>query len=211
MTTLPGRVPAAVGQSASPPRPDHGVAGNARLTGMTAVVLFVLLAAEGVTILGIRRLLPEHVFFGFLLIPPVLLKLASTGYRFMRYYTGNRRYRAAGPPRLLARLIAPVVVLSTGAVFVTGIELWLFGRQFGALWLAAHKLSFLLWFGATGIHVLTYLGRVPGLAFADVRHEAAVAGASSRRYLVGAAVLLGVVLAIAASRWATPFVLFGGD
>ena len=68
------------------PRGDSsgGSEGNARLTGMTGAVLILLLAAEGATILRIRGLISVHIFFGMLLIPPVLLKLASTGYRFVR-------------------------------------------------------------------------------------------------------------------------------
>ena len=74
-----------------------GVAGNARLTGAIAAALLVLLAAEGATIPFIGPLLGPHIFIGLLLIPPVLLKLASTGYRFARYYTGSRRLRRKGP------------------------------------------------------------------------------------------------------------------
>jgi thiosulfate dehydrogenase [quinone] large subunit len=43
-------------------RADAGVAANARLTASNAVVLLVLLAAEGVTILRVRQLLSPHVF-----------------------------------------------------------------------------------------------------------------------------------------------------
>jgi hypothetical protein len=56
------------------------VAANARLTASNAVVLLALLAAEGVTILRVRALLTPHVFIGIVLIPPVLLKVASTGW-----------------------------------------------------------------------------------------------------------------------------------
>ena len=51
-------------------------------------VLLVLLAAEGVTILRVHQLLSPHVFIGVVLIPPVLLKVASTTRRFARYYAG---------------------------------------------------------------------------------------------------------------------------
>ena len=61
-----------------------GTDGNERLTANAAVVLIVLLAVEGATLLSLRSLLPVHVFVGMLLIPPVALKLASTGYRFLR-------------------------------------------------------------------------------------------------------------------------------
>jgi hypothetical protein len=65
------------------PLPDlNGPDGNARLTSGTAAVLFLLLAAEGLTILRIRGLLTEHVFVGLLLVPPVLLKTGSTLWRF---------------------------------------------------------------------------------------------------------------------------------
>ena len=45
-----------------------------------------------------------------MLIAPVLLKLASTGYRLLRYYGRSRAYREKGPPRLPLRLLAPVLV-----------------------------------------------------------------------------------------------------
>jgi hypothetical protein len=59
-------------------RADAGVAANARLTASNAAVLLVLLAIEGVTVLRVRALLAPHVFIGVVLIPPVLLKVAST-------------------------------------------------------------------------------------------------------------------------------------
>jgi hypothetical protein len=96
-------------------RADAGVAGNARLTASNAVVLLVLLAAEGVTILRVRALLTPHVFVGMVLVPPVLLKVASTGWRFARYYRGAPAYRRKGPPPLLLRLLGPAVVILTVA------------------------------------------------------------------------------------------------
>lgn len=123
----------------------------------------------------------------------------------LRYYTGDPRYRAAGPPQLLLRLIAPVVVASTILVIATGIELWLFGLRFGAIWLTAHKLSFVIWFGSTSVHVLGYLARAPQLALADIRRDGAVPGALTRRSLVVASLLVGLALALATLPWQTPF------
>ena len=80
--------------------------GNEQLTAMTGAVLLVLLAAEGVTIAAIvlrHQLLTLHFFIGFLMIGPVLLKLGSTGYRFVRYYTGAAPYVRKGPPAPLLR------------------------------------------------------------------------------------------------------------
>ena len=67
------------------PSPD----GNERLTSSTGLVLLVLLAVETLTTLALRTYLNVHLFLGLLLLPPVALKLASTGWRFARYYTRN--------------------------------------------------------------------------------------------------------------------------
>src|ERR1700761_8696973 len=75
-----------------------GTEGNERLTVVTGGLLIVLLAAVGVTIVFIGRLLWWHLFLGLVLIGPVALKVASTGYRFARYYTAEPRYRRKGPP-----------------------------------------------------------------------------------------------------------------
>ncbi|MGH9114660.1 MAG: hypothetical protein ACRDWW_02405 [Acidimicrobiales bacterium] len=68
---------------------DQGVESNSRLTASNAVVLLVLLAAEGATLLSVRSLLTPHVVIGMVLVPPVLLKIGSTGWRFVRYYRGS--------------------------------------------------------------------------------------------------------------------------
>ena len=57
---------------------------------MTGALLLVGFAVEGVTILELPRLLFLHFLIGLLLIGPVLLKIGSTGYRFVRYYTGSQ-------------------------------------------------------------------------------------------------------------------------
>jgi hypothetical protein len=93
-----------------------GTDGNEQLTAITSVMLLVLLAVIGVTIPLIGQLMSVHLFVGLLLIGPVALKMASTGYRFMRYYTHHEAYRRKGPPELIMRLIAPVVVVSTVVV-----------------------------------------------------------------------------------------------
>ncbi len=144
-----------------------GTEGNARLTATTGAVLLVLLAVEGVTILAIRPLLSVHVFVGLLLIPPVALKLAATGYRMMRYYTRAAEYVRKGPPLLLLRMVvAPGLVAATLVVFATGVALLVVGPG-GGIVLGLHKASFIIWLGAFAIHVLAYALRVPGLVAAD--------------------------------------------
>ena len=75
-----------------------GTDGNEALTAITAVALTGLLLAEGVTILFMGGLRVEHMFIGVVLLGPVAIKLASTGYRFVRYYTGSAPYRASSQP-----------------------------------------------------------------------------------------------------------------
>ena len=183
-----------------------GVDGNDRLTAAAALMLFLLLAAEGVTILFIRPLLSVHVFIGMLLIPPVALKLASTGWRFLRFYAGSPAYRAKGPPLLPLRMLAPLVVASTLMVFATGVALLLVGPGRGLV-LGLHKASFAVWFVATAIHVLAHLRRVPSLALADWRPRGgAVSGSFARRTLLAGVLVVGVVLALASLRYAHPWV-----
>jgi hypothetical protein len=66
-----------------------------------------------------------------LLIPPVLLKLGSTGYRFARYYSGSAPYVRKGPPHIALRVLAPGVVLTTLALFGTGVALLVGGPHDG--------------------------------------------------------------------------------
>lgn len=98
-----------------------GVAGNELLTMSVAAILVVLLAAEFLTLLDLRDLLSVHMVLGLVLIPPVLLKLGSTGYRMVRYYTRSPAYREEGPPLLPLRLLAPFLVVSAATIFATGV------------------------------------------------------------------------------------------
>ena len=134
---------------------------NERLTAASGAVLFLLLAAEGVTILFIRPLLSTHVFIGMLLIPPVALKLASTGWRMLRYYLGAGEYVRRGPPHPFLRMVvAPVAVVSTIVLFATGVGLVVLDRTSGIV-VGLHTAGFVVWFGAVGVHVLVRIVRLP--------------------------------------------------
>jgi hypothetical protein len=190
-----------------------GTEGNERLTVQTGVVLIVLLAVLGVTILRIGQLLSIHLFVGLLLLGPIALKLASTGYRFLRYYTHEPRYRRKGPPALMLRLLAPLVVLATVVVFASGVALLLLGPSSRSSLLLVHKASFFVWLGATAIHVLGHLpdvqrafagnGELRGAVFSNARgaghaHDAAArAGGGGRALALAGALVAGLVLAIA--------------
>ena len=175
-----------------------GPEANARLTGALAAVLLVLLAAEGFTVLSVRKLLAPHVFIGMLLIPPVLLKIGSTTYRFVRYYLGSEAYRRKGPPPVLLRLLGPFVVALTVSVLGTGVVLMFVPRGSRHAWLFLHKASFVLWFGAMTIHVLGHLADTARLSPRDWygRTRREVRGAGIRQWAVVASVVIGVLLGL---------------
>jgi hypothetical protein len=195
-----------------------GAAGNERLTAMTGAVLLALLAAEGVTILFKRQLLTAHFFIGMVLVGPVLLKLGSAGYRFVRYYTGSEPYVRKGPPALPLRLLGPVIVATSLGVIGSGVVLALAGPGHGSsFWIFAHKATFAAWFGAMSAHVLWYAPQLPrrlgARSYCRDRVAAALAGAGQRWLLLTAAVAIGLVAALATYRLAgiwTVFLATGG-
>jgi hypothetical protein len=176
------------------------VAANQRLTALNGALLFILLTAIGITVLFIRPLLPVHYLVGIVIIPPLFLKLFSTGYRFVRYYGNDAAFRLAGaPPHLLRFVVAPVLVVSTVAVFGTGLELWLFGLRFGSGWISAHTLSAVVFMAAVSVHMFSHLRRSAEAVAGEV------SAPGSRRGLIAAGVILGVALAAASLTYVTPF------
>jgi hypothetical protein len=178
---------------------DAGVESNTRLTGAAAAVLLILLAAEGLTLVSVRSLLSWHVFIGMLLVPAVLLKIGSTGWRFVRYYRGAPAYRHKGPPPLLLRLLGPVVVILTVALFASGIGLVLAPHSLRHTLRFAHTASFVLWAGAMTIHVLGHVVETARLAPLDWvrRTRRDVAGAGARQWALAASLIVGVALGFA--------------
>ena len=190
-----------------------GPSGNARLTAWTGAVLLVLFLVELVTLLNLDSLLSWHIVVGVLLVPPALLKTASTGWRILGYYTGRRPYRQAGPPPMLLRLLGPLVVATTLAVLGSGLALIALGPTasraasltvlgYAVSTLTIHKATFVLWMVVTGLHTLARLvpawrilraGRVPG-------------GRSRSVLLIGTLVMAGIAAAVLlgpASPWLT--------
>ena len=166
-----------------------GVKGNERLTATAAGVVLLLLALEGVTIVFIRPLLSLHMFVGVMLIPPLAVKLASNGYRFARYYTGDPDYRSKGPPWLVMRLLAPVLVAATTGVIGSGIYLLATGQRAGT-WVGVHKTSFVVWLVLASVHVLAYVWRLPSLVL-----DRRAPGFALRIGLVASAVVAGLWIA----------------
>jgi hypothetical protein len=175
-----------------------GAEGNEILTSAAAVVLVILLVAEGVTIVHMRGLLSAHMFIGLVLIPPVIVKLGSTGYRMVRYYAGAHAYRAKGAPLLPLRLMAPVLVASTLAVLASGVALLVAGHKSSTAF-TIHKLSFIVFGVLVAVHFLVYVPRVVRSLRADwaEARRRAVPGAPARAMLVAASIGGGAALALA--------------
>ncbi len=87
---------------------DAGVEGNARLTSVVGMSLLAMLAVEGYTVLDVRGMITLHIFLGIMLVGPILLKTATTMYRFVRYYQGKPAYVRKGPPHIVLRVLGPV-------------------------------------------------------------------------------------------------------
>ena len=179
----------------APARPRlGGTSGNELLTSATALALTLLLMAEGVTILWLGDLRTEHMFIGLVLIGPVALKLASTGYRFARYYTRASPYVAQGPPVLPLRVLAPVLVITTVLVFASGVVLLALGHH-SDLALNVHKVAFIIWGACFAVHFLWHLPRAWQALRAARRVR--VPGSAVRGVLLGAALGGGLALAVA--------------
>lgn len=191
----------------APDRAGHAessVARNERLTAVNGALLFAVIVGIAATVLLIRPLLSFHYMVGFALIPPLALKLYSTGYKFAKYYLHDRSFRQAGPPPAFLRFaVAPMLVASTVAVMGSGIELWAFGARFGTWWLGAHTVSAVLFMAALFAHLLSHLRRSADAAGEDALHPAD--GAVTRRSVILACAILAVVLAVASLGYSSPF------
>jgi hypothetical protein len=170
-------------------------------------VLLVLFVAECLTIFSLQRLLTLHVFLGMLLLGPVGLKIGSTLWRFTRYYTRSAAYVRRGPPAPLQRVTGPFVILTTVAVFGTGIMLAVEGQNPGGWrWIPLHRLSFLAWAAVMLIHLGSYVPKLPRMLSGSVEPARQVLAARTTRWLLLCGSLgAGLGLALATYHLAGPW------
>lgn len=193
-----------------------GPAGNASLTGWLGLALLLAFLAEIVTLLDVRSLISWHVAIGVFLVPPALMKTATTGWRIIRYYAGSRAYRVAGPPPILLRLLGPMVVITTLGLLATGLALVLLSPQsavrnavsigpLGISVLLLHKAFFVVWAVATGLHTLARL--VPALRLTVARPDPSrrASGRCRRLLAMAGVVVVSTILAVAALPLAKPW------
>jgi hypothetical protein len=171
---------------------DGGTDGNEQLTTVAGAVLIVLLAVLGVTLLRMHQLIWLHLFLGLALIGPVAVKLASTGYRFIRYYAHDPAYRRKGPPEIVLRVLGPALVAMTLAVLASGVVLMLDGPAGRSPWLEIHKVTFIVWGVLVAVHVLGHLRQLPRV----LRPADAPPGGAGRTIALAGGLIGGLLIAV---------------
>jgi hypothetical protein len=165
-------------------------AGNERLTAAVGLLVIVPVLVEIASVLlGVHTFMSLHVFVGLALIPAVLLKLASTGWRFVRYYTRTRAYVELGPPQTAMRMLAPLFIAATVVLFGSGVAMGLLHGHALQIARDLHGPASVTWLLLFGLHVLVYLGRAWRRAAQD-----APRGARVRAYALVAVVICGLAL-----------------
>jgi hypothetical protein len=190
----------ALSQTTARPQASSRSEANARLTAATGLVLLVLFVAEIVTVvIGPRNVLALHIAIGLALVPLVVLKVASTTWRVVRYYRHDRDYRTKGPPTRMLRLLGPILVGLTIGLLGSGIVLILGPHSLYGAALFVHKNIFYIWLVAFALHTFAHLADAMRLSYRDLtsRLRLSVPGARYRLAAVLGCVALGVGLGLA--------------
>lgn len=185
-----------------------GVVGNERLTALAGVLLLALLAVEVVTSIRLRTLLSAHVVVGMVLFGPLAVKLASTGYRFVRYYTRSPAYVRRGSPHLALRVLGPLLVATTLVVVGSGIGLMVTGPDHAGPLLPLHGFSVLIFLPLIAIHLVAHIMATRQLVADDLSTVSAaeVPGGGIRVGVNLGALLLGALGAILLLPTTTPWI-----
>jgi len=183
-----------------------GPAGNARLTAWTGLLLLALFLAETFTLISVGHFITAHILIGAFLIPLVILKTATTGWRIARYYLGTSDYRQGGPPPTALRLLGPLVILTGLAVLGSGLALIALGKSsfttivsiagFQINALTIHQASFAAWLVVMGLHVLARTVPAVKVALGKESVGARVPGGSARGVALAVTLALGVLTSV---------------
>jgi hypothetical protein len=133
------------------------VVSNQRLTALAGVILLVLILIQLMSVTNLHTWIAVHIVVGILLTSFLLVKLGSTGYRFLQYYTHSPAYVRSGPPRLPLRLLAPVLIVMTLTVVGSGIGMVIIGPAHSSLFRTVHSASVVIWLSLLAVHVGAYL------------------------------------------------------
>lgn len=180
------------------PKRRSAVVRNERMTALAGAVLFVLIVAELVITANLHALISIHIFVGVLLSGPLVVKMCSIGYRFFRYYTKSSAFVRQGPPNIWLRLLAPILVLITILVFVSGFGLAVVGPTHMGLFFTIHAACVALWLPLLAVHVYAHLRKVPHLIASDWSKHSAyrVSGRARRLFTNIGALIVGLIAAV---------------
>jgi hypothetical protein len=142
-------------QGSHPPRTPQ-VVGNLILTSHAGLIILLGLVLLYFTGLEFAPLRTMHFALGFALVPILLVKLGSTGWRAVNYYFDRGSYRAAGPPWLLPRLIALPLATCAVVATISGVVLWATGTDRGT-WAAIHTDSVIALGVVALVHLAVYM------------------------------------------------------
>ena len=174
--------------------------GNARLTAAVGLLLLVPFLVEVASVLlGVHTFMSLHVFVGLTLIPVVLLKLATAGWRFVRYYTRSSAYVENGPPQLAMRMLAPLFVAATIVLFGSGVAMGFLHGHGLQIARRLHGPASVIWLVLLGLHVLVYLRSAMRAARTPTR--GATMGASALALILICGLALGGATVPAQHRW----------
>jgi hypothetical protein len=182
---------------------DVGVIANSRLTAAVGAVILGATAVEAFTLFDVRAMFALHAFVGMLLIPVALLKMSTTGYRFVKYYRRAPACVRRGPPHPILRIIGPFVVLSTIALLGTGALLLVVGPSGSDTIVTLHQASFIVWVSVTTVHVLGHIVETWRLNVDDLcaASSRSIPGVGVRRGLVLLSLIVGLGLGAASLGW----------
>src|SRR5215204_3607933 len=207
------------------------VTSNTRLTRGTGQLLFWLIILQFISSLfffgicvnwEIPTWIPYslvraiHFFVGFMLIPLVLLKLASTSWKAAGYYLGRPLYKKEGPPRWYNRVLSPLMGLLFLTTLWSGVAMWGSFEYLFPIPYIYHDYSVVQWhlWSATLLVALavfhmaahfreTFRGRRRRQA-EDPANPEARSLICGRRALIGGVAGAGAALAVSAAQWPWP-------
>ena len=188
-------------------KPPSRAEANARLTGTAGIVILILLLAELVTVvLGAASVLSLHVAIGLILVPAVLVKLASTSWRMVSYYLGAVAYEHRGPPPTLARVLGPILSLAIVLVLASGGALILGPSSLHRTVLQVHKVTSYLALILIVAHLAMHLAQALRLAARDWVNRRGMNLLDRARWtVIVGSVLLGALFALTFAGHAEPY------
>jgi hypothetical protein len=168
--------------------------------------LILLIAELATVVLGAASVLSLHAAIGLILVPPVVVKLASTTWRMVNYYLGTAAYTHRGPPPALARVLGPILSLTIVLVLASGGALILGPSSLHQTALQVHKVTFYLALLLIVAHLAMHLTQPLGLAARDWvnRRGATLLVRATWTGIIGS-VLLGARLALTIAGHAEPY------